>query len=276
MSMGSCFKFRQILVALILGAACVATAGAQSFSAQHAKVSLVAEDSAVTAGRTLWLGVVFDLEKGWHTYWVNPGDSGEPPKIQWQLPPGFRAGAIRWPVPSRLGSGTIIDYGYEGSLLLAVPVQVPADYTAGKPISLSAQIRYLACSDVCIPATAHPTLTIPSATSGGAAAKGEFADARSHWPKAMPANWKARTTDAGDHFVLSIETGMREAQASFFPLQDAIDNSAPQTVTPTEHGAEITLKKSDQATKSPPAVKGVIVLAPNRAFEISAPVSPAH
>ncbi len=140
---------------------CAMGSRAQSFSAVHAKVSLVAEDARVAPARVLWLGLVFDLEKGWHTYWQNPGDSGEAPKIQWELPKGFRAGAIRWPVPARLGSATIIDYGYEGRVLLAVPVQVPADYADDKPLSLAADVRYLACSDVCIPAKAHATLTIP-------------------------------------------------------------------------------------------------------------------
>jgi len=279
--MGMLCKLQRILpglvLLLVLAPLCAVSAPAQSFSAAHAKVSLVAESNAVVPGHVLWLGVVFDLEKGWHTYWVNPGDSGEAPKIQWELPPGFRAGTIRWPVPARLGSATIIDYGYEGHVLLAVPLQVPAGYAPGKPLSLSAQVRYLACSDVCIPAQAHPTLTIPSATSNATAeAQKEFTEARSRWPLPMPAGWKVQARDAGDHFILSVETGMHESQASFFPLQDAIDNSAQQMVTPTEHGMEITLKKSDLQTKPIPAIQGVLVLASNRAVQISAPVVPAR
>jgi thiol:disulfide interchange protein DsbD len=276
--MGMRSKLRRILPVLaflsVLAPLCAVRAQAQSFSAAHAKVSLVAENNAVVPGRVLWLGVVFDLERGWHTYWVNPGDSGEPPKIQWELPPGFRAGKIRWPVPARLGSATIVDYGYEGHVLLAVPLQVPPGYAPGKPLSLSAQVRYLVCSDVCIPAQAHPTLTIPAGNSPASAeARKEFTEARSRWPLPMPAGWKVQARDAGDHFVLSVETGTRESQASFFPLQDAIDNSAPQTVTPAERGMEIALKKSDLQTKSIPEIQGVLVLAPNRAVEITAPVA---
>lgn len=270
----------RVLFIVVCGLACellcTAGAGAQSFSAVHAKVSLVSEDSAVAPGHVLWIGLVFDLEKGWHTYWQNPGDSGEAPKIQWELPKGFRAGAIRWPVPARLGSGTIIDYGYEGRVLLAVPVQVPADYVGGKPVSLSADVRYLACSDVCIPAKAHAALTIPSAAAGGATAKAEFAEARGRWPEAMPASWKVQAKDAGDHFILSVETGERETQASFFPITDAIDNAALPVVTPTARGADITLKKSDQVNTPIPSLQGVIVMGSTRGVEITAAVVPSH
>jgi thiol:disulfide interchange protein DsbD len=274
---GGATKLVFVLVCgLVCGLAGVTAAGAQSFSAVHAKVSLVSEDGAVAPGHVLWLGLLFDLEKGWHTYWQNPGDSGEAPKIQWELPKGFRAEAVRWPVPARLGSGTIIDYGYEGRVLLAVPVQVPADYAAGKPLSLSADVRYLACSDVCIPAKAHATLTIPSAAAGDAAAKTEFAEARGRWPEAMPAGWKVQAKDAGDHFVLSVETGEREAQASFFPITDAIDNAALPVVMPTARGADITLKKSDQLSQPVSSLKGVIVMGSGRGVEITAPVVPSH
>jgi len=264
----------EICLTLSLLWACAGSARGQSFSAPHAKVDLVAEDNSFAAGHTVWLGVLFDLDKGWHTYWVNPGDSGEAPRIQWDLPKGFRAGDIRWPVPARLVTGTIVDYGYEGRVLLAVPVQVPADYKAGAPLTLAADVRYLVCREVCIPAKAHATLNTPGGGSDAATRRELFANARNQWPKATPANWKAQASDAGDHFVLSIETGAREPQAVFFPLGDnVIDNAAPQRPAATDRGVNLTLKKSDLSTTAVATIKGVIVLGPNRAFQIAAPVS---
>jgi thiol:disulfide interchange protein DsbD len=167
-----------------------------------------------------------------------------------------------------------VDYGYEGRVLLAVPVQIPADYKPAASQALGASISYLVCREVCIPAKAHPILTMPAAAAGEADRKALFAAARNAWPKPMPAGWMARATDAGDHFVLSIETGMKETQASFFPRdEDVVDNVAPQTVAPTDKGVNITLRKSDLLTKPIPALKGVVVLASGRAVEISAPVS---
>src|SRR5579862_6454168 len=87
------------LLALALAIACTLGAGAQSFTQSHAKMTLLAEDGALKAGQTAWIGLYFDMEPGWHIYWVNPGDSGEAPRVQWDLPKGFRAGDIRWPAP---------------------------------------------------------------------------------------------------------------------------------------------------------------------------------
>ena len=68
----------------------------------HVKVALVSEQQAIVPGREFLLGIRFVLEEGWHTYWVNPGDAGEPPRITWELPAGFQAGSIQWPYPTRL------------------------------------------------------------------------------------------------------------------------------------------------------------------------------
>ena len=268
-------RFSNPLVALLIGFAFGGIAAAQSFTAAHAKVSLIAENNSLQPGQTAWVGVLFDLEKGWHIYWVNPGDSGEPPKIQWQLPPGFQAKEIRWPTPVRLGSGTVIDYGYEGRVLLPVPIQVPSSYQAGKAVALSANIRYLICREVCIPAKAQASLSIPSTNAGGEAAARElFRSTFDNSPKAWPAGWKAQVTDNGGFFLLSLDTGMSEPKATFFPLEeDQVDNSAAQGVTPMPRGVQLKLKKSDQLKKGIAALKGVVVLGPGQAFEISAPVA---
>src|ERR1700756_5357477 len=175
---------------VLLGFAFTTVAAAQSFTTTHAKVSLVAENNSLQPGKTALVGVLFDLEKGWHIYWVNPGDSGEPPKIQWQLPAGFQAREIRWPTPIRLGTGTVIDYGYEGRVLLPVPMQVPADYKSGKPVMLSADIRYLICREVCIPAKAQASLAIPPANASSVAADRElFRSTFENSPKPLPSGW---------------------------------------------------------------------------------------
>jgi DsbC/DsbD-like thiol-disulfide interchange protein len=90
---------------LLVGAACLvpaASAVAANPADEHVKVALVSEKDAIVPHQLLQLGIRFDLEKGWHTYWVNPGDSGEAPRIEWTLPAGFQAESIEWPAPTRL------------------------------------------------------------------------------------------------------------------------------------------------------------------------------
>lgn len=268
-------RFSLSLIALVAAFVFAATAAAQSFTAAHAKVSLIAENNSLQAGQTAWVGVLFDLEKGWHIYWVNPGDSGERPKIQWHLPTGYEAKEICWPTPVRLGTGTVIDYGYEGRVLLPVPMQISADYKPGKPVTLSADIRYLICREVCIPAKAQASLAIPSANAASAAAERElFRSTFENSPKRLPAGWKAQASDNGGFFLLSLDIGASESKATFFPLEeDQVDNAAPQSVSSSARGLQIKLKKSDQLVKPIGTLKGVVVLGPGRAYEVSAPVA---
>jgi len=267
----------QVLFAVTLAIACASGASAQSFAESHAKIALLAENGAFKPGQTASIGLFFDLDQGWHIYWVNPGDSGEPPRVQWNLPKGFRAGDIRWPVPVRLVTGGVIDYGYQGRVLLTVPLQVPADYNPSGTTKLTADVKYLICRDVCIPAKAHAELLLPpgkGATPDAVATRQLFEGAREHWPKPLPAGANAQARDDGKNLVLSIETGSPETKASFFPVEeDQVDNDVAQNVTSSGNRIQIILKKSEQLQKPISVLKGVVVFSPDRAYEVAVPVA---
>jgi DsbC/DsbD-like thiol-disulfide interchange protein len=251
-------------------------ASAQPTAPVHATISLVAEDAAFQAGRTNWIGLLFEMEPGWHIYWVNPGDAGDPPRPKWELPAGFRAGDIRWPVPMRLVTGPVIDYGYEGRVLLALPLEVPADFKPSATAQVAADLRYLICRDVCVPGRTRVSLpTQPSGEASRTAGRREaFAEARARWPKAVPAGWEVKAATDGKQFTLTLQTGSREPAAVFYPLEgDQIDNAAPQAVTPVPKGAQVVLRRADADTKAPAVLRGVVVLGKDRAFEIAAPVT---
>jgi len=97
--------------------------------AQHLTAELVSLAPSIAPGGTLQAGLVLTLEEHWHVYWINAGDSGEPPKITWTLPEGITTGAMQFPIPSRLPLGPLMDFGYEDAV--AFPVQI----TAAKPPS---------------------------------------------------------------------------------------------------------------------------------------------
>jgi DsbC/DsbD-like thiol-disulfide interchange protein len=236
------------------------------------KVELISEQTRSSPGQPLWVGLLFRLDQGWHIYWQNPGDSGQPPKVQWELPPGFVAGSIRWPQPIRLGGGSVVDYGYEGQLLLMAPIEGPSTSKATPLPSLSADVKYIVCRDVCIPGKAHVTLSGPA---GGdwVPWRALFELTRAQLPKPAPAGWKVTAVSAKENFVLSVQARTQVQGASFFPFQPSqIDNSSPQVFAPTHDGFRLTLKKSDQLTKPISILKGLIVLGTDRAFEVSAPV----
>ena len=249
----------------------VARAGAQSPAESHARVELIADQAAATPGKPLWIGLLFHLDPGWHIYWQNPGDSGEPPRVAWQLPPGFSAGAIRWPQPVRLVDGTVVDYGYEKQVLLMAPIEAGQTHAPTMP-NISADVKYIVCREICIPGKAHLTLAVPSA--GDAARwRALFEETRQQLPKPAPAAWKVSAESKGAQFVLSVRGAGQVRGASFFPLDAAqIDNSSRQDFAPMAGGFRLTMKKSDLLVKPVATLRGLIVLAPGRAYEVSAPV----
>ena len=88
--------------------------------APHLSVQLISATDVIHPGGSLQAGLYFKLDKGWHVYWLNAGDSGEPPKIVWTLPEGVTADAMQFPAPQRLPLGPLMDYGYEGEVVFPI------------------------------------------------------------------------------------------------------------------------------------------------------------
>src|SRR5271165_3480653 len=262
------------IVLLTAGAmlAMAARSNAQLPAEPHLKVELMSEQATSPPGKPLWVGLLFRLEPGWHIYWQNPGDSGEPPKVQWNLPTGFAASSIRWPQPIRLGSGSVVDYGYEGQVLLMAPIQRSSSRKrdiASKPLRgceihrLSPRMHTRKGSFDAVRSCGWRLGSLARAFRANAA----------QLPKPAPASWKSTAVSDKQHFILSVQARSQLTHASFFPLEPSqIDNSNPQDFAPTHNGFRLTLKKSDQLTKPITNLRGLIVLGPGRAVEVSAPV----
>lgn len=250
----------------------------------HTVLTLLSERASLVSGSRVWIGVQFQMERGWHVYWQNPGDSGEPPKIQWQVPAGFRVGAIEWPAPQKLTAPSIVDYGYENQVLLFAPLNVPANLRDGSGVTVGAKVNWLVCREMCIPGKAQLSLTLPvnSKVKGwkGTASSADVAElinARVEAPKPTPATWKVYATTEKNDLVLTIETGKQERAATFFPLEaEQIKNDAKQAATPFSRGVRLRLQKSDGLLKPIARLRGVLELGAGRAYKISAPVYAAH
>jgi thiol:disulfide interchange protein DsbD len=267
-------------VTLLLSAA---SARAESAPIPHGTVELIAENPSITTGHKLNLGLRFELEKGWHIYWVNPGDSGEPPRVDWQLPAGLTAGAIEWPAPRRLGASSIIDFGYEDRVMLIVPIRADPTLPAEPPARLGAEVRLLVCShEMCIPGKAHLSLTLPiqsqprapDARTMNIRNRDSFTAAEKSVPRPAPGSWKFSVADVNDSFVLTASLAQPIKQAIFFPLAESqIENAAPQKLQPMATGFRLRLRKSDQLLKPIDRLKGVLVLSANQAYWMDVPIS---
>ncbi|MCZ8062653.1 protein-disulfide reductase DsbD domain-containing protein [Silanimonas sp.] len=127
----------------------------------NARVALVADHAAVAPGQSFKAGLRIVHDKGWHTYWANPGDSGLPTRFDWILPAGASAGAIEWPLPERLFASGLTNFGYSDALLLPATLRVPAGAAAGSRFRATLRARWLICEEACIPDEATLTLDLP-------------------------------------------------------------------------------------------------------------------
>lgn len=270
---------RLVLLLVCLGAwSWVAVADERKASIPHATVELVSAQQSIQPGHVLRLGLHFRLDQGWHIYWVNPGDSGEPPRVEWRLPAGLRAGAIEWPAPSRLPLPPLMDYGYEGEVLLPVRVETISGLTLGGEAVLAAEVKAIVCREVCIPAKTQLALSLPVRADRPRQFRETaalFRAAQRALPKPAPANWRPSARDLGDRFELLVNTGHAVSAAWFAPLEPLqIENAAPQKSVSGFAGVRLILQKSDQLSKPVAHLRGVLVLSEG-AYAIDAPVAPA-
>jgi thiol:disulfide interchange protein DsbD len=176
---------RSLLLSLAFAAPAWAALPGPVVTTPQVRAELVAHaPEGLAPGKPLWLGLVIEHKPEWHTYWKNPGDSGLPTTLQWSLPAGAIAGEIEWPTPKPLPIGPLMNFGYEGTLLLPVPVTVPAGF-AGARFDVKLQAEWLVCKEVCIPESGEFALSIPAqaATAGHAAL---FEASRAAMPVAVP------------------------------------------------------------------------------------------
>jgi thiol:disulfide interchange protein DsbD len=217
------------------------------------------------------------LEDGWHTYWINPGDSGEAPRIEWHLPAGFEAGAIQWPYPERLATPPFADYGYEHQVLLMIPVRPAAELKDGQTQKVAALVRYLVCRDVCIAGQKQLDLSLPVQTHAAASEARELFDAdRSRIPRAAPRNWKISAASIADELLLNLKIGKLDKAPQFFPLNaEQIENGASQETTAIPGGIRLHLKKSKHLLKPIGRLEGVVVFGLGKAYVVDVPVAQA-
>ncbi len=142
----------QALLALAVASCAFARPGPKA--ADLVAVDLLCDSSTINTTHTITLGVRYRMQAGWHIYWKNAGDAGMPTSVIFDLPNGFKAGALMFPTPTILKApGDICDYGYENEVVLLTRVEVPADWMSS-PFKLSAKTDYLVCEKICVPGNA--------------------------------------------------------------------------------------------------------------------------
>jgi len=272
--------FFALLLAAVLGS--VAAAPVRT---DHVEAELVADRSAIEPGRPLTVALRLKMDPHWHTYWRNPGDSGQPTTIDWKLPAGFAAGPIQWPHPQRLPAGPLVNYGFEGEVLLLSELSVPEG--ARGPVTLRAHARWLVCDpERCIPEEAVLSLLL----GGGKPAATRWADAIERTRRALPIRagelgaWKFQAAAAADRVDLDIvpPAGIRGDGYAFFPYDEGkVEYSGSQPLVPAGEGMRLSIPVSSQPVGEFDRVHGLLVsraaldASGRHAVEIDVPVARA-
>ncbi len=167
------------ICSMLIMLGCVGLYRSQEVTAQeaHAKVSseqpyvtakLLADTTAIQAGKPFKIGVELTMKSGWHTYYKESGDAGLPSKITWKLPTGFTAGPILWEKPSKFNDSGIVTYGYKDKTLIGATITPPANFSSDN-VEFKADVKWLSCAEICVPGGTSVSLSLPVDKTGSAA-----------------------------------------------------------------------------------------------------------
>ena len=141
-------RLRRLFAVLLLVLPLVRTGSGAELPPQTTVKLLLSQDAA-RPGETITAAIEITSAPQWHTYWRNPGDAGLPTTIDWELPQGFTAGMIQWPVPHKMELLNVAAYVYEGTEYLLVPITIAPEAKPGT-FDLRGQLTWLECEKVCV------------------------------------------------------------------------------------------------------------------------------
>ncbi len=259
-----------------------AAAQAEPVDTGHLVAELVPQEQGAVPGSTVYVALRQQIDAGWHTYWRNPGDSGQATRITWTLPEGWQAGEIVWPTPTRLPIGPLLNYGYAGEVLLPVPIQIPATAKPGSTVTLKAEAAFLVCEEICIPEDASLTLDLPI-VAGPPKADATWGERIAQTLAAAPKSAGLKGAYAVDGATLKLTIvgaplkGRDLSGAYFFAFEPTlVEHAKPQPVAYGPEGVTLTLPGGYAVTAGqvPGTVAGVLAVGDD-AWEVSAVAGPA-
>ncbi len=231
----------------------------------HVRARLISEVESVQSGGSFAVGIWLEMEKGWHTYWKNPGDSGMPTRVEWDLPEGFEVSEIQWPCPKRFETAGLVSYGYEGEVVLMTEFKAPMTLRPGSEIKFLAKVEWLVCQEECIPGHEDLSLELPVRSR---VPKKEtrwaalFDRTRNDLPRFFD-DWKIRAALDKEKIYIQVfaaaSFNRQIRDIIFFPEQEGVvQYGQPQLLTEVQQGYMIELKRSKVPPAVPPYLRGIL------------------
>lgn len=241
-------------------------------NAPDVKVSLIEPFSMVQAGEVFPVGVRLEVEKPWHIYWVNPGDTGVKTQFSWKLPEGWSVSQPMYPAPKKYVDSGLVSYVHEGTVDFVVWVSVPKDAKLGSTFYFWGEVNWLACLESCIPGSARVRggVQVGPQVVAVSGAKKAFASMRSGLPKRIDREVRVTRNSVGD--LEMVVAGMNGDSAYFFSESaDWVEPGAEQAVRFLGSDLTLPLKKSPYGNGQFDRLRGVLQVG-NENFWVDAPV----
>lgn len=251
------------------------------------EAELVSEVTTIRPAQPFWVALRLKMAPHWHVYWINPGDAGQAPTVDWTLPEGFRAGEIQWPYPTRVWMDEFVNFGYEGEVLLLVQITPPGNLTSGQTVELKAAAEWLVCKEVCIPESGTVSLSLgvqdgpPETDPQWLKA---FAETRARLPLTQ-SDWQIEAAVQDTSLVIAATPPAwfsgALSKTVFFPYQEfLIHNAAEQGFEKVGDSYRITVPLSVAKEDLPEKMTGILVTdsgwrgdGSEKALEIDVPVA---
>ena len=258
---------RSHLTILFLIFMCTSLVQANTFEAStdQVKAQLVTSVDALHPGDKIQVGVQERIIPHWHTYWINPGDSGLPTTINYVLPKGSSVSDIQWPTPSRIVLGPVTNYGYENEVILLSEIRVPDDLKVGSQFPILAKVKWLVCDEVCIPQKVELSLSLPVVAPELPTGNGSplIKSAQNTLPVQIP--WTFYIIKSDTTLAIKItdsqfkESNIKDVR--FYPAQwGKIAHNADQPWKIKGDTLELQLKSGDEPLRSDEKLDGVLTL----------------
>ncbi len=227
---------------------------------EFVQAGIVAEDAVIAPGQRSRLALDMKIKPGWHTYWKNSGDSGQPVEVNWTLPDGVTIGDFDWPAPHRQPFPPMMNYGYSDRAVFTMDVDVPDSWPAGKPVDVKADVYWLVCEMVCIPEQGEATFSIPTGDAPVANAGADTLFETAEMLRAGDSPYASRYQYDGTHLRLRFKGEGLDTEALqdayFYPAEwGVIDHAATQVVTRDAGGLTLVIPKS---TENDPELTGEV------------------
>ncbi|MBX3021424.1 MAG: thioredoxin family protein [Bdellovibrionales bacterium] len=248
--------FKKLVLTILTCAAPLASAE-KDFSSwrKFSQGELISETTALTPGATATVGLRIRLAPKWHTYWVNPGDSGTAIRLNFDNSHGLRVVRVMMPIPKRFETGPLISFGYDKEVIIPIELDVDKDAKIGDTAHIQVDAEWLVCEDVCIPAIDTLKLDVPIGRLEDVKPTDHFnafQKVRARVPQ-VRASAPQYIAD-GENMALMVKDWPADRDfAEFFPFKNSgVTNEAPVVSTSAEglllklHKANVPQAKADR------------------------------